>query len=344
MIKTITIAVISVCMSVSSILAQGDLDAIDALLASTQQDIDLGLEDANLLVEGYVDPLMNGIGLGLCNGWYNTAKPHKTLGFDLGLVAGVAFIPDEDLLYDITGLQLLESRDGDTEVPTVFGSSTGPFYALQSNSNIYFESIGGLDMKKKIGINAVPYAIPQLGIGIVKGTDIKIRYLPEVTIGDNEGSIKVIGFGIMHDIKQHIPGLKNIPFNLSGLVGYTKVDMVYDYSDPVSNTEGTGIFEMKSMTIQGIISKKVAFATFYGSLGYNIAKSDLKMLGDYVVDEFPGLLPAQTVTDPIDLSFNASGPRITAGFRLKMAILTLNADYTFQKYKTFNVGIGFSVR
>jgi hypothetical protein len=49
-------------------------------------------------------------------------------------------------------------------------------------------------------------------------------------------------------------------------------------------------------------------------------------------------------TDPLDLKFSASGLRTTAGFRLKLAVLTIHADYTLQKYKCLTAGIGISVR
>jgi hypothetical protein len=35
---------------------------------------------------------------------------------------------------------------------------------------------------------------------------------------------------------------------------------------------------------------------------------------------------------------------MTAGFRLKLAILTLHTDYTLQKYSCLTVGLGFAVR
>ena len=35
---------------------------------------------------------------------------------------------------------------------------------------------------------------------------------------------------------------------------------------------------------------------------------------------------------------------MTAGMRLKLAIFTLHADYTVQKYDVLTVGFGFSVR
>ena len=48
--------------------------------------------------------------------------------------------------------------------------------------------------------------------------------------------------------------------------------------------------------------------------------------------------------DPFAFDYSASGPRATAGLRLKLAILTLHGDYTFQKYNALSVGVGLSIR
>lgn len=327
--------------------AQGDLDD---LLGAVQEDTDLGLQDANKLIEGYIAPLMKGLGLGLTNGWANTAKPHKTAGFDIGIVAGLAFVPDKDLFYSAANLNLLDVQGGDASIPTVFGPDQTPVFSIRNptGATSTVNGIPGIDPKEEFGFNAVPYAIPQLGIGIVKGTDIKLRLLPEITIGDEEdgeSKIKVFGIGVMHDIKQHIPGLKNLPFDLSGLVGYTKVTLTSDFADPTDATTQNinGDFSMRALTIQALISKKFSILTLYGGVGVNSVKSSLKLKGDFLVDVISGLPPV-TITDPVDLSFKAGGPRMTAGFRLKLAILTLHADYTLQKYSTLTMGVGFAVR
>ncbi|MCK7537016.1 MAG: hypothetical protein MZV63_41670 [Marinilabiliales bacterium] len=48
------------------------------------------VDAAEELFGAYISPYANGIGAGLSGGWYNTAKPHSTLGFDLTLTLNVA--------------------------------------------------------------------------------------------------------------------------------------------------------------------------------------------------------------------------------------------------------------
>ena len=72
-----------------------------------------------------------------------------------------------------------------------------------------------------------------------------------------------------------------------------------------------------------------------------MVKSDVLMEGTYVLDPTD---PSLTLVDPINLDIDDNGLRFTAGLRLKLAIVTLHADYTFQKYNLLSVGFGFSVR
>ena len=179
-----------------------------------------------------------------------------------------------------------------------------------------------------------------LGIGLPKGTDLKLRFTPTIDVG-GESSFKVFGIGVMHDVKQWIPGIKMLPFDLSGFVGYTKVKLE-TYLDRQNNPDQRGLFEMNATTVQGVISKKFSVLTLYGGLGYNIAKSNLALKGSYDINEDGEV--SSTEKDPLDFKFSGSGFRTTAGFRLKLAVLTIHADYTLQKYKCLTVGLGISVR
>ena len=49
------------------------------------------------LLESYFSPLLV-FGSGLNNGWYNTLKPHKPLGFDITFTLNTVNIPEEMLL------------------------------------------------------------------------------------------------------------------------------------------------------------------------------------------------------------------------------------------------------
>ncbi|MDH5367604.1 MAG: hypothetical protein OEW67_11485 [Cyclobacteriaceae bacterium] len=318
---------------------------INVLLEIVQEDKNAGTQDANTLLEGYMSPLMHGLGIGMNNGWFNTAAPHKSFGMDIGFVAGLAFVPDDELTFRPTNMNLID--DPQSDLPTIFGSSIAPQpLNLKSPRVGQVEMIPGIGMKDKIGFNAVPFAVPQIGLGIVKGTDIKFRFLPETSISNNS-TIGLLGFGILHDIKQYLPVVKKIPFDLSVMVGYTKISMNMDLEDPNTGTVGNAEIGFNSLIYQALISKKLSVITLYGGLGFSSTNSGLKLLGDYDLDKdgVINLVPSGVdVQDPIDLSFKKGTPKFTAGFRLKLAIFTLNFDYTLQKYQSFNMGFGFSFR
>lgn len=317
--------------------AQDDIDQL----------LDAGVGDATKLIEGYVSPFMIGFGTGLSNGWYNTAKAHKTAGFDLTVTVNAAYIPDKDLFYNVNklNLQTVELDDAaypDGNIPTLFGpdSETPTFREISTGET--FEGPTGLGIESEYNVNAVPVPMAQLGIGIVKNTDIKIRWTPEIDI-DNQGKVKLLGFGVMHDVKQYIPGLKERKFDLSAFVGYTNLRAEIDFTDNDPTQNQYGEFEVSTLTVQGLISKKLSVLTVYGGLGFNRVRSDFNLKGEYDLND-DGDFEDRYEVDPISMKFKSGGPRITAGMRLKLAILTLHADYTIQKYKTLTLGVGLSIR
>lgn len=328
---------IAILFASQTVFAQNDLDKF----------LKAGVEDAEKLTEAYISPLIKGLGYGINNGWYNTAKAHKTLGFDLTVSATTVFVPakDELFLFNNDDYNNIRLADGESnQLPTAFGPSESGAdliaYDEDGQEVSRFEAPGGTGLKEQIGFNAVPVPMAQLGIGIVKNTDLKVRYIP--TIDFDEGEIKLFGIGVMHDVKQWIPGIKLMPFDLSVLFGYTSLTTSYDMSGNVEGSNQEAVFTAKSTTVQGIISKQVSVLTFYGALGYNSVNSDVMLNGKYVLDG--GVGGEYTIENPIDINITDAGMRATAGFRLKLAILTLHADYTLTKYPMATVGVGFAVR
>jgi hypothetical protein len=327
--------------------ASSTLSAQDDVNKLLQESVD----DGEKLIGAYISPFMKSISSGMNQGWYNTAKPHKIAGFDLTFTVNAMNIPKDQMFFKPAdlGLEKIEldpSSPDKPNAPTIFGPEREPTFRLKDENSQTFTGPGGLDMKKNIGLNALPVPMAHLAFGLPKGTDLKIRFVPKIALGD-DGQLNMFGIGIMHDVKQWIPGIKNMPFDLSGFVGYTKFKMEMGFDeDNVEN--GKGVFQMNATTIQGVISKKVSVLTVYGGLGYNIAKSNLDMLGTYTIsngfDQIDNTPDDVKVVNPVQLDFAASGPRVTAGFRLKLAIFTLQADYTLQKYSCMSFGFGFNVR
>lgn len=306
------------------------------------------MDDGRKLISAYINPFMNSLSLGLNQGWYNTAQPHKIAGVDLTITANAMTIPRSDLFFDVTklDLQVVELDNSSLDfpyAPTVLGPDRQPTFRFtdqQTGFSETYEGPGGIDLEANLGKNLVPVPMANLGIGLPKGTDLKLRFTPTIDLGD-DSSLKILGFGIMHDVKQWIPGMRMLPFDVSAFVGYTKLTLE-SYFDRQNNPDQKGLFKINATTVQGLISKKFSVLTLYGALGYNIAKSNLAMKGTYDINDDGQASPNEI--DPLDLNFSVSGFRSTAGFRLKLAVLTIHADYTIQKYKCLTVGLGLSVR
>ncbi len=317
-----------------------------------------GVEDTEKYLGNYIEPVLKGASIGLTNGWYNTAKPHKLMGFDITVSANLAFIPAKDLVFrfansDYSNLQL-ESGAQSADLPTAVGPKTTEnieILIVDNNGNptgtsLSTEALSGIDLENEVGHNFVPLPIANFGIGLPKNTDVKLRVAPTIKAKDFEG--KIFGIGVMHDIKQWIPGIKESSFHLAGFVGYTKISAKYDLTSSQFNNgtnDQESNYSVSAFTIQGIISKDLIAAklfefTVYGSAGFNKVGSGIDIKGTYELDE-----SVNTVVDPIDLSFDSSGPRLGAGFRMKMlAFLTIHADYTIQSFNTLTAGVGINIR
>jgi len=333
-----------------------------------------GPQDAQTYMQNYMEPAILSFANGLANGWVNTAKTHKILGLDLTFSLNLATVPDEALTfaysaYSWQNLKLASGSDGN--LPTLVGGSTDNQLFMEvgatitdpstGNSVTYTSETGNFDAAEGIDISRIPFAgVPtptlQLGIGLMKNTDLKIRYVPTISTDDIEFSM--FGIGVMHDIKQWIPGLKLVPIDIAGFFGTTSMNAKIEYEieqpelspgvpdpDEVFYTDGSGSTEFKvsSTTIQILASKKLSFFTPYVAVGYNIVSSSLDVKGKYIYTNDLGV-PLE-ITDPVSLEFGGgSSPRATIGAQLKLLVLTIHADYTLQKYNTFTAGIGISIR
>lgn len=306
------------------------------------------VEDGRKLVGAYISPFMKSVSLGLNQGWYNTAKAHKIAGIDITVTVNAMTVPDDELLFrpstlGLTQVELDPSSTNYPNSPTMLGPDNAPLFRLKADPTQTFQGPPGLGLEENIGFNKVPVPIAHVGFGLVKNTDVKIRFTPTLNF-DDATTFKLFGIGVMHDLKQWIPGMKLLPFEFSGFVGFTRLNMESQLDeDNPSNADQKGVFSITATTVQGLVSKKFSILTLYGGLGYNIAKSNVGLEGKYDLNE-DGDEDDPYETNPVNLDFGASGPRATAGMRLKLAVLTLHADYTIQKYKCLTVGVGLSIR
>lgn len=331
-----------------------------------------GTADASKLVDAYMSPLIKGFGAALNGGWYNTAKPHGLGRFDITFHLNAVFVPDADLTFNAANLGFSKLRLANTANnigQTIAGSDevstlTNPEYILE-------ETFGGNTVEvarfqSPVGLG-LPYSgapTVQASIGLIKNTEIMFRYMPTIALPQNLGDAGLVGFGLKHDIKQWIPVVNKIPFDLSAYFGYTK----FDYSTPLSlaaetapvysgNTNTNYSDQALNMTTNAttfglLLSKKVLMLTVYSGLNYQSSTTEIALNGNYpltvIEDQFGnpniGNKAVNNIKDPVKFDVEgANGFTATVGARLKLLILTLNGAYTFGQYPYASVGVGLNV-
>ena len=336
-----------------------------------------GQADANKIMEAYLSPFGEGFGAAMNTGWFTTAGPHSTLGFDISIGAGLAMVPSSAQEFDVSDLALtaIQVQAGTPSVtPTLSGEDatetvlevreTNPLTNLE-------ETIAEFDMPAGIGVPYVPSPTVQASVGIIKSTDISLRFAPQSDIGDY-GSIGLFGFGFKHDITQWLPGGKLIPVDISVQFGYTKLNMDADFDvDPETGSDiynpyasapetwdNQGVeFEASGYTINAIVGKKLPIIAVFAGVGIESSKTTVSTPGSYPVTSFnPNYNPASSAEDtrekriekvdgPIDLEFDgANSFRAFAGLEIKLAVFKLYANYTQSTYSAINAGFGISFR
>ncbi|MBU8893084.1 MAG: hypothetical protein KOO66_09915 [Bacteroidales bacterium] len=334
-----------------------------------------GEDDAEKIFEAYLTPYANGIGSGLSAGWYNTAKSHKLGGFDITVSFNLSIIPTASQSYDAAELGLGDPANGLT-VDVAPGSSPTAAGSKENGQQVtYYQDILGTDVQIAqlnlpggTGFAYTPVPMAQIGIGLVKETDLVVRYSPTIEWG-NGSKIGLWGVGLKHSIKQWIPALSKLPvFDMSLQGGYTKLSSINDlnfqasfyddFADIVVDNESlySGqemILDVSNITANLLVSGDFKVICIYGGVGISSSASSLKLSGYYPFPEVQGtqvIVSDETaLINPIDISIKSTDgsgtkPRFNAGLRFKFAVVTLNFDYTYANYSIASAGLGISFR
>ena len=292
----------------------------------------IDINQGEKLIEAYFTPMAESFGAGLNNGWYNTAKPHSLGGFDITFSLNTVIIPKSAETFKIENEfgGVFTSKDSDiNEASTIFGSKDKT-ELIYKNSNTQLE----VDFKMPGGLKipAMPLPMLQAGIGLIKKTSIDVRFMPMLNVG-NAVKVNLFGVGLKHDLLQWIPAIGNtIPMSLSVQGGYTSL-----------NTElvvaGQGVLlSTQATTINLVASKKLLMVTGYAGLGYNTSNTSFEANANFNLE---GINFEEKITIDFESKNNL---RANLGLRLNLAIVTIQADYTFSEFPTATLGLGVSLR
>ncbi|OAQ42224.1 hypothetical protein A5893_03680 [Pedobacter psychrophilus] len=316
--------------------------------------------DATKLAQAYFMPAFKGFGFGMNSAWYNSAKAKNLGKFDIRIQGTAAFVPSEDQSFDISklGLSSTMQAKGSPISPTLLSNDTkGSILSVKDDNG---NEVTTIELPQGSGIKFAPSPQVQVTVGLIKNTDVSLRYTPQ--FGKETGSfgaIQNLGFGIKHEITKYLlPGKteKIIPIDIALAFGYNQ--LTYSYKLPIADqlddrNSGQDLnqkvdIKFSGYTIDAVLSKKLAIFTPFVSVGYNSSQTQLKVLGSYIVRTGATVVPPaptySTFTDPVNIKQNdISGLRGNIGFSLHLAFLRLYGSYSVGQYQAVSGGIGFGI-
>ncbi len=322
--------------------------------------------DATKLAQAYLKPLFKGFGTGLNTGWNNSAHSKNLLRFDFRLGLTAVVVPEKDQSFDVTKIGLSGSvrptNAGDVITPTFAGADfsgadgrySGVELGVYDSSNRLLERF---NMPNGALHGVVPAPQLQGSIGLPRGLEFTLRAMPKVNLGDDIGAIGMFGGGLKVEILPLISGVvdKITPVDLAVAVGYTQFNFSVPLDVPVPSGASGPSADFSNQRIEAqfsgvntelIISKRLLVFTPFLSVGYNSAKTDAGLKGNYPIVTGANLLgPTYTVfTDPVNIKqTDITGFRTNLGFQLNLAFFRIYGSYSMAEYNAFNGGIGFGL-
>jgi len=319
-----------------------------------------GKDDAGKLIDGYINPFLNTFGNNLNNSWYNTAEPLKLGRFCVSLGMTTSLVPKDEKTFTIdpSNYSTISTTDNQpVSTQTVFGKN-------KSGETIYinYSTSGGnkqipLALPKGLGMGVLPLPIAQVSVGLVKGTEIMLRVLPKINIGDRKFSY--MGGGIKHSFKESIPVLKNAPIDLAIIAAYSHGNLelangpflspqngvtnttTADYTDQIIK------FGSNAWNANLIISKQFTVFTAFGGFRVSHYKTNLDLTGNYPITVYnnSGTKTINNLKDPISIDDSATQFGVNAGFRLKFGFFAFFADGIWSPggYSSVTAGIGLGL-
>lgn len=260
--------------------------------------------------KGYLTPFVEVFGRNLNTGIYRTAHVSKMgLHLYVGIATMGALIPESAKSFN--GIPPEPYNQTPVKTASVFGGEgtvvPGPVpslsYAFQNG---------------QIQGNLFPLAVPQLEIGSILGTVIKVRFFL-YDFGEGIGEIKLNGYGFQHSLSQYVPLM---PIDISlGLFHHS-----FEVGDII--TAGALSYGLQA-------SKSFSLLTFYGTLA--VEKADMDVSYTYEGE-------GSNQSEEIELKLKSKNSiYMTLGAGLNLPVVKLNGDLSLGKYTTVSLGIGFGI-
>ncbi|MDC6366733.1 MULTISPECIES: DUF6588 family protein [Flavobacteriaceae] len=306
-----------------------------------------GLNDAERFANAYLAPVSEAAMYSISNGWYNTADAKPLGGFEISIVGNITGFKNKDEKKtfildpnDYENLDFVDNPGQARQVSTALGDIEGVnVFVGEGVFREEFELPTGLGDD----LSFVPSGYIQGSVGLVKGLEVKARFLPKIKF-DDDAELGLFGAGLQYEFTKLLPADKLLPVAISAVIGYTNLSGEYDFTDSstIDGSDQKLDASFKTWNFSAVVStRKIPVINFYGGIGYITGKSDIDLLGTYEVTSGP---VQATYTDPFTVATDASGVSANLGTKIKLGFFRLNAEYNISEFNTFTFGMHFGFR
>ena len=137
----------------------------------SQGPIQVSLQDitqGKKFIEAYFTPMAESFGVGLNNGWYNTAKPHSLGGFDVTFTMNTVFIPNSAKTFNIQDAGGNTFTSNQENASTIFGNTNETEMTYIASGGSSSTPVGSFQFTMPGGFNTpiMPIPVIQAGIGL----------------------------------------------------------------------------------------------------------------------------------------------------------------------------------
>jgi hypothetical protein len=320
----------------------------------------------------YAEPFTRAMSISMNSGWAHSAKVHKTFGFDLSIGASYVQVPSSDLTFNPQELSIPGYSFIGEKAPTISSDEKigSTFITKQFIDGVPFGF--SIPVLKGLNISYGAMLNLQASFGLFKGTDIIVRYIPDISSSSNrliEEDIQVrrtglIGGGIKHDVKQWIPKIKKLSFlDVSVMLTYSSFYTGFEGADMRIDPQTLGVssiypettwdnqrfdIDMSSFTSSFLIGMNISFFQPYVSIGYNISTFKGQLLGDFPIVSFSLVNPMGIVesheVNPISFKQTTDVFNFQGGARLKFGFFAMYYTYTWHDYTIHSGGFSFILK
>lgn len=296
-VHPLVLALAGVCMLSPAAVAQSSLeDALEQYSATS--------------VQGYIKPLIDLFGANLNSGFFAGKAAPSGISIRLSLIGMAASVSDERKTY--TAITPAGFDPATFETATIFGGQ-GTTVTDANNPALQYRGSDGL-----INATTFPFAVPQLTVGSILGTEALVRFIATPAFGDNDEFPKATLFaiGVRHDIGKYLG--PTLPVALGAGVMY-------------SSFKVGDILTVTGLTVGAQVSKTVSVLTVYGGAAWEKTTMNLT---------YTSTDPSASGTVDIDID-GANTFRVLAGLSLKLFVARVFADANFGSVMNFSGGLSF---